>query len=185
MLVVVSDTHGHDDHRLVDRSRTAVEAAERVAHAGDFTTESVLQSFRALDGPLWAVHGNRDTAAVTDRLPATRQFTYGDVHFVLTHRQRGGDTGLAMLGRQHGVDVVVHGHSHRPRVTEAGAVTLLNPGSHAEPRGAPATHVEIESTAAGIVGRIVRTDGDVLERFTCQATGRVDADDSAGDELSK
>ena len=128
----------------------------------------MLNSFRGLTEPLWAVHGNRDTAAVTDRLPATRQFTYGDVKFVMTHRQRGGDTGLAMLGRQHGADVVVHGHSHRPRVTDAGAVTLLNPGSHAEPRGAPATYAEIEPTATGIAGRIVRTDGDVLKRFTCR-----------------
>jgi putative phosphoesterase len=168
VLVVVSDTHGRDDHRLVGRSRTAVADADRVVHAGDFTTESVLQSFRATAESFHAVHGNRDAAAVTDRLPATRQFSYGDVHFVLTHRQRGGDTGLAMLGRERGADVVIHGHSHRPRVTEAGPVTLLNPGSHAEPRGAPATHAEIESTDRGIAGRIVGTDGGVIDQFTCQ-----------------
>lgn len=172
MLVAVSDTHSETDHRLVDRTRTAVEAAELVVHAGDFTTESVLDSFWEVADALRAVHGNSDSDAVTERLPATRTLTYGGVRFVVTHRQRGGDTGLAMLGRERGADVVVHGHSHRPRVTEAGPVTLLDPGSHAAPRGAPPTHAELEPTDGGLVGRLVTTDGEVLERFRCSATER-------------
>lgn len=176
MLAVVSDTHGQENHCLVDRSRTAVTEAELVVHAGDFTTEAVLESFRATGASLRAVHGNSDDRAVTERLPATRTVTYGGVRIAVTHRQRGGDTGLAMLGRERDADVVVHGHTHRPRVDDAGDVTLLNPGSHASPRGAPATHAELEQIDAGLEGRIVRTDGQMLERFTCEASDRAESE---------
>lgn len=170
MLVAVADTHGSEEARLVDRTRTAVETAELVVHAGDVTTDAVLESFREAAGSFRAVHGNSDTSSVTDRLPATLTLSWGDVRIVVTHRQRGGDTGLAMLGRERGADLVVHGHSHRPRVTDAGPVTLLDPGSHAAPRGAPASHAELERTDGGLDGRIVTTDGEVIERFTCEAS---------------
>ncbi|MFW5918032.1 MAG: metallophosphoesterase [Haloferacaceae archaeon] len=168
MLVAVSDTHAKTDHRLVGRTRSAVEEADLVVHAGDFTTEVVLESFREVAGSFRAVHGNRDTPAVTDRLPETLTLTYGGARIVVTHRQRGGDTGLAMLGRERGADLVVHGHTHRPRVTEAGPVTLLNPGSHASPRGAPPSHAELDPDGERLAGRLVTVDGDVLERFRCQ-----------------
>lgn len=171
MLVVVADTHGSEKTRLVDRTRTAVEKADLVVHAGDLRTDVVLEGFRATAESFRAVHGNSDTHSVTERLPETLTLSHGDVRIVVTHRQRGGDTGLAMLGRERGADLLVHGHSHRPRVTDTGPVTLLNPGSHAAPRGAPPTHAELEQTDDGLDGRLVTTDGEVLERFRCVLSG--------------
>jgi putative phosphoesterase len=170
MLVAVADTHGSTETRLHDRTRTAVEEAARVVHAGDFTTTAVLEAFRATAESFQAVHGNSDSEPVTERLPGTMTLSYGGVRIVVTHRQRGGDTGLAMLGRERGADLLVHGHNHRPRVTDAGPVTLLNTGSHAAPRGATPTHAELERTDDGLDGRIVTTDGEVLERFDCESS---------------
>lgn len=166
MLVLVSDTHGSDSHRLTGRTLDAVEEAELVAHAGDFTTETVLDAFHEVTPTFRAVYGNSDTPAVRDRLPGERTFTYGGVRFAMTHRRRGGDTGLTMFGRERNASVVVHGHTHRPRFNQSGPVALLNPGSHAEPRGHRAAHAELESTDSGLAGRLVTVDGETLEEFT-------------------
>jgi len=56
MLTVVSDTHSQDDHRLDGRTLDAVHEADFVVHAGDFTTESVLDDFIAEAGA-FAVSG--------------------------------------------------------------------------------------------------------------------------------
>jgi hypothetical protein len=163
MLVVLSDTHGDADPRLRGRTATAVSRADRVVHAGDLTAEPVLDAL-ADRAPLLAVHGNADDPAVRERLPPTRTLTYEGVRVVVTHTHDGGATALSVLGRARDADLVVFGHTHRPTVLE-GPPTLLNPGSHADPRGGPATHAELRSTAAGLAGAVRTVEGDVVERF--------------------
>lgn len=165
MLVCLSDTHGTDDNRLTGRTLEAVREADLVAHAGDFTTEAVLESFRDVAGPFRAVHGNADRPWVKDRLPTALTFEYGGVRFAMTHRQRGGDTGLVMFGRERNASVVVHGHTHRPRFDPSGAVTLLNPGSHADPRGNRPAHAEVTETAGSLEGQLVTPAGEVVKTF--------------------
>lgn len=164
MLVVCSDTHGTDGARLSGRTREAVADAERVIHAGDFTSEAALEEFYEVAARLDAVHGNADDPAVRDRLPEARVLTYEGVRFAVTHRVEGGPTGLAMFGREKGADVVVSGHTHRPQVRE-GTPTLLNPGSHADPRGSAPAHAELLPVEGGLDGRIYRRDGTVIEHF--------------------
>ena len=195
MLVVLSDTHETDGTGLVGAAAEALTDADLVLHAGDFTTEAVLDGFHdavaerrsaasqtqsddvaerrsagsqtqsddAAD--FRAVHGNSDSEAVTDRLPAATTLEYAGVRIALTHRRRGGATGLAMFGRERGADLVISGHSHRPRVEQAGSVTLLNPGSHAEPRGARQSFAVLEPREPGLAGRLVTVDGETFERF--------------------
>ncbi|MFC6736985.1 metallophosphoesterase family protein, partial [Halolamina salina] len=85
-----------------------------------------------------------------------------------THRQRGGATGLAMFGRERGADLVVSGHTHRPLVDQEGAVTLLNPGSHADPRGAKQSFAVLEPNGDGLNGRLTTVDGETFDRFTVE-----------------
>jgi hypothetical protein len=180
MLVVCSDTHGIDDPRLSGRTRDAVAAADLVVHAGDFTTPAVLDGFRAVASRLVAVHGNADTAAVRSRLPSAVSTTYAGVPIAVTHTERGGVTALSLFGRQRGAALVVSGHTHRPTVhAPEGGPTLLNPGSHADPRGNRAAHAELWApgdddvpdslrggdTAAGLVGVVRTPDGDVIDRI--------------------
>ena len=166
MIAVLSDTHGTDDARLSGWAADAVEAADLVLHAGDFTTVPVLEAFEAASERLAAVHGNVDDAAVTARLPATETVDVGPVRIVVVHGHEHTETGLAMLGRQEGADLVVSGHSHRPGVVDAGDVTLLNPGSHAQPRQFRPAHAELEPADGGLRGRLVGEDGEVIEEFT-------------------
>ncbi|WP_336024534.1 metallophosphoesterase [Halobellus salinisoli] len=166
MLTVVSDTHSTDSHRLSGRTLEAVREADVVAHAGDFMRESVLDDFERESTRLLGVTGNNDDAGVRARLPDARNFTYGGLTFAMTHTRPGGPTALSLFGRQRGADVVLFGHSHRPTYDATGEVALLNPGSHAQPRGNRAAHAELEALPdGGVEGRLVTVDGDVFESF--------------------
>jgi putative phosphoesterase len=178
MLVVCADTHGTEGTRLAGRTREAVETADLVIHAGDFTAAAVLDGFRDRAERLVAVHGNADAPAVRERLPAAATTTYAGVRIAVTHTERGGATALSLFGRQRGADLVVSGHTHRPTVdAPEGGPTLLNPGSHADPRGHRAAHAELHSVEddaappeapdaeTGLVGVLRSPEGDVLGRI--------------------
>lgn len=166
MLVVVSDTHSTEGHRLRGRTYAAVRDADVVVHAGDFYREPVLDAFYTEARNLRAVYGNNADFAIRDRLPERRVVEYGGARIAVTHRHRSGDTGLLMFGRERDADVVVHGHSHAPRFDDSADVALLNPGSHAQPRGNRPAHAELESIPGGIEGRLVTPDGEVFREFT-------------------
>ena len=170
MLTIVSDTHRTDGHGLRDRTLAAVREAELVIHAGDFNREPVLGAFEREATDLRGVYGNTDDAAIRERLPAERTVEYAGIRFAVTHTQRGGETALALFGRERDADVVVFGHTHRPTFDAGGPVYLLNPGSHAQPRGNRAAHAELEVTCNGLSGRLVTPDGEVLERFLVEPT---------------
>jgi hypothetical protein len=180
MLVVVSDTHAREESRLEGRTAEAVRAADLVVHAGDFYREPVLDAFDAAARRLRGVYGNNDDAAIRDRLPEVRTVEYAGVRFAVTHRHRSGDTGLVMLARGRDADAVICGHSHRPRFDDTGGLPILNPGSHAQPRGNRPAHAELERAPASdaahdadgdgdppraLDGRLVTPAGEVFERF--------------------
>ncbi|WP_435184800.1 metallophosphoesterase [Halobellus sp. EA9] len=172
MLTVVSDTHSTDTHRLSGRTLDAVREADLVAHAGDFMREPVLDDFEREADRLLGVSGNNDDAGIRDRLPEARTFTFAGLTFAMTHRQRGGSTALALFGRQRAADVVLFGHSHRPTYEPTDEVALVNPGSHAQPRGNRAAHAEFERReGGGVEGRLVTVDGEPFESFVVDGRG--------------
>ncbi|WP_439028060.1 metallophosphoesterase [Haloarchaeobius sp. DT45] len=171
MLVICSDTHARTGHALSGRTLEAVREADLVVHAGDFTTPTALDAFGEEADRLLAVHGNADVPAVKERLPTVRTFEHEGVRIALTHRRDGGDLGLRMFGRERGADIVVSGHTHRPRFVETPDVCLLNPGSHAQPRGNRPAHAELDVTADGLSGELVQPDGTIFERFSVPSIG--------------
>jgi putative phosphoesterase len=165
MLTIVSDTHGDEGHRLTGRTLSAVREAECVVHAGDFCTESVLDSFHDTTDSLAAVVGNNDSQGVRERLPNKRVVDYEGIRLVVVHGHEHSDTALSLLGRQEEADLVVFGHSHRPGVHEADDMVLLNPGSHAQPRRYRPAHAELDGNGTTIEGRLVAPDGTAFEEF--------------------
>ncbi|MFC7187994.1 metallophosphoesterase [Halorubrum yunnanense] len=174
MLVVVSDTHSRGESKLQGRTAEAVREADLVIHAGDFCREPVLDAFESAARRLRAVYGNNADAAIRDRLPEVRTVEYAGVRFAVTHRHRSGDTGLVMLGRERDADAVIYGHSHRPRFDDSGGLPILNPGSHAQPRGNRPAHAELEPASesgesergeTALNGRLITPEGEVFETF--------------------
>ena len=168
MLVVLSDTHGRESACLEGRTEAALEAAAVVVHAGDYTTEAVLEAFEARCD-LRGVYGNNDPPAVRERLPAERVVEWADLRVAVAHGHEHSGTALSLFGRQSNADLVVHGHSHDPAFVE-GTVPTLNPGSHADPRWNRPAHAELEwDDGDGLArGRLVDPSGEVFERFTVE-----------------
>jgi putative phosphoesterase len=166
MLLVLADTHGRETPQLEGRTAAALETADVVVHAGDFTTEAVFSAFRQRCD-LRGVVGNNDPPAVAAALPAQRTLEWEGLRVAVVHGHEHTDTGLSMLARQSGVDLLVFGHSHEPTFRD-GTVPLLNPGSHAAPRWHRPAHAELEwDDADGLArGRLVEPSGEVFERFT-------------------
>jgi hypothetical protein len=163
VIAVVSDTHAREDPRLTGRTATAVAEAALVCHAGDFTTGTVLDAFEAASARFAGVVGNNDDRAVRERLPATRTVEHDGVRIAVAHGHEHTATALDLLGRQEGADLVVVGHSHRPGFDASGDVPVLNPGSHAQPRGNRPAHAELDLDP--LRGRLVDPDGTVFETF--------------------
>ena len=169
MILVVSDTHGREDHRLTGRTRAAAAEADLVCHCGDFVTEAVLDAFETIsaegDASFAAVYGNNDPPSVRDRVADTRVVDHDGVRLALAHGHEHTETSLALFGRQSNAHLVCVGHSHSPGIDRLGTVQVLNPGSHAEPRFDRAAHAELRPGAKVLEGRLVSPDGEVFERF--------------------
>ena len=166
MLTVVSDTHSVHGHELTGRTLQAVREADLVVHAGDFMRAAVLDAFEAEARTLRAVYGNNDDSEIRDRLPEARTVEYEGFRFAVTHRVGGGPTELTLFGRERDADAVIYGHSHNPGVDTGGEVPLINPGSHAQPRGYRKAHAELEPTDDGLSGRLVTPNNYVIDSFT-------------------
>jgi putative phosphoesterase len=171
VITVVSDTHGTDGHRLTGRTLQAVREADLVIHAGDFTTEAVLDAFESEADRLVAVAGNNEKAGVRERLGSERVVERAGVRILVVHGHEHDRTALDLHGRQEGADLIVVGHSHRPGVDRSGAAAVLNPGSHADPRRYRPGHAELEPTGEGLRGRLVGPDGEAFGEFDLVATG--------------
>lgn len=164
MITVVSDTHGRETHRLDGRTLDAVRDADLVLHAGDFTTESVLDAFETESARFAGVIGNSDTPALRERLPTTRTVEHEDIRITVVHGHEHSETSLSLLSRQENADLIVVGHTHRPEFRNTGEIPVLNPGSHADPRGHRPAHAELSLDP--LRGRLIEPNGTILREFT-------------------
>lgn len=166
MLTVISDTHGTDDHRLTGHTLDAVQAADRVVHAGDFTTEAVYDAIESEATALTAVAGNNEQPALRQRLSAEATVEWAGYRILVVHGHRHSDTALGMLARQEDADIVVVGHSHRPEIAELDGRLLVNPGSYADPRRYRPAHAELDTVEGALQARLRSPDGETFETVT-------------------
>ena len=117
-LGLIGDTQGrYDVAGLLNRVTRAFEGVDEVWHAGDWLYPEVLDGLGRI-APLTVVNGN---APDDPRYPirVSRQFgglTVGMIHVL----PRPGDPWLD------GLDICIHGHSHRWRDEVVGGVRLVN-----------------------------------------------------------
>lgn len=120
ILGVISDTHG----LLRPEAAEALRGSDQILHAGDVGAPEVLAALARL-APITAVRGNVDTSSWARKLRDTEVVEAGGTLIFVLH-----DLGqLDLKPEAAGFRVVVHGHSHRPKMEERKGVLYFNPGS--------------------------------------------------------
>jgi putative phosphoesterase len=117
-----------------------------IVHAGDIGSPNVIAGLQRI-APVTAIRGNVDTARWAERYPETEMVTLGGRCIYVLHDVQT----LRLEPVSNGVDVVVCGRSHRPRIEIVRGVLQLNPGS-AGPRrfNLPVTVATLDLTAGGL-----------------------------------
>jgi putative phosphoesterase len=132
---VVGDTHDRmtNVERIVALFRAA--EVERVVHTGDITQPQVLARLATLDVPVLAVFGNNDRAARHLLLEEARRldveiadppqsFVWAERRILVVHDPEE----LPATLPDEGLDLILHGHTHRHRCERLGPTWVFNPG---------------------------------------------------------
>ncbi|WP_235855987.1 metallophosphoesterase family protein [Mesobaculum littorinae] len=117
---VISDTHG----LLRPEALAALAGVGHILHGGDISDPAHLDRLARI-APLHAIRGNVDRGDWADALPETRTITLAGMQIYMIHDLKALDFDPAARG----IDVVISGHSHAPRIAEEGGVLYLNPGA--------------------------------------------------------
>jgi putative phosphoesterase len=117
---IISDTHG----LLRPEACLRLAGVDHILHAGDIGRPEVISELRQV-APTTAIRGNIDTGGWADQYPHTARLSLGGRSILVLHDLNALDLDPAAAG----IAVVVSGHSHRPKITTAGSVLYLNPGS--------------------------------------------------------
>ena len=125
---LISDTHG-----LVRASvHTALAGVALILHAGDVGGDEVLDEL-ALIAPVLAVAGNCDDP-LDPRLSPHIVRTVAGVRIHVSHGHELGAPTPAALAERYDADVVVYGHTHRPRIERIQGRLIVNPGAAGQRR---------------------------------------------------
>jgi len=144
---LISDTHG----LLRPQALVALQGSDHIIHAGDIGAPEILRALAAI-APLTAVRGNNDRDDWASDVPEFADVVLGGIRIHVLHDLHDLDT--ATCGEK--FDVIVSGHSHKPRIERRDAVLFVNPGS-AGPRRfrLPVTLGELRVDGARVDARIL------------------------------
>ncbi|WP_454913055.1 metallophosphoesterase family protein [Stutzerimonas chloritidismutans] len=117
---LISDTHG----LLRPEALAALQGCAQIIHAGDIGKPQVLDGLRAI-APLEAIRGNIDTADWALELPERLDLRIGGLTLHVLHDLKQMDIDPLAAG----IDVVIAGHSHKPKAERRDGVLYINPGS--------------------------------------------------------
>jgi uncharacterized protein len=117
-----------------------------IIHAGDIGRSDVIDGLRRI-APVTAIRGNVDNGNWPEDYPDIQIIRLGGHSIYVLHNLQE----LQVDPVLHGFDVVISGHSHRPRIKIIDGVLYLNPGS-AGPRrfNLPVTVATLEVSATGL-----------------------------------
>jgi uncharacterized protein len=148
---IISDTHG----LLRPEAERALMGVNHIIHAGDIGRPEIIDSLRRI-APVTAIRGNVDIGEWARQYPDTKLVRLAGKSIYVLHDVK---TLQADLGA--GIDVIVSGHSHVPKIDTVGGVLYLNPGS-AGPRRfkLPITLATLVVTPEGMRPEIDDLGGD-------------------------
>lgn len=143
---VISDTHGLLRAQAVD----LLQGVDHILHAGDIGRREIIARLEEI-APTTAIRGNVDTGGWAAIYPeeVVLQLAGRTIRVLHDIAALKGDASAS------GMDMIVSGHSHRPKIERLGDVLHLNPGS-AGPRRfrLPVALATVELTATAIRPRL-------------------------------
>ena len=153
---LISDTHG----LLRPEALAALRGSVHIVHAGDIGDPAVLEALARI-APVTAVRGNNDTGPWARKLRETEALRIGKTRIFVIHDLAQLDLDPAAAG----FDVVVAGHSHRPKEELRDGVLYVNPGS-AGPRRfkLPIAVARLELSSRGPAFRLLELNAAQLVR---------------------
>ena len=138
---IISDTHGP----LRPEAEQRLAGVEHIVHAGDIGRPDIVDALRRI-APVTAIRGNVDSGEWAREYPDTTIVRLAGKSIYVLH-----DLKTLQVDPCAGIDVIVSGHSHVPKVDTVGGVLYLNPGSAGRRRfNLPITLATLEVTPEGM-----------------------------------
>ena len=117
---LISDTHG----LLRPEAVHCLSSVDHIIHAGDIGRPDIITKLRDI-APVTAIRGNVDTDDWANAYSDTESLRLEDRSIFVLHDLKT----LRIDPIADGIDVIVSGHSHKPKIDKAGGVLYINPGS--------------------------------------------------------
>jgi putative phosphoesterase len=117
---VISDTHG----LLRPEAERLLAGVDHIIHGGDIGNPDIVPALRRI-APVTAIRGNVDTGDWAAEFVDTELVKLAGRSIYVLHDLNT----LQIDPAARGIDVVVSGHSHVPKVQTTDSVLYLNPGS--------------------------------------------------------
>src|SRR5215210_6791500 len=117
---IISDTH----RLLRPEAIKHLAGTDHIIHAGDIGAPEVIEGLRRI-APTTAIRGNIDTGEWATDLPDTELVELGGRALYVLHNLKE----IKLDPAASGIDVIISGHSHRPKIETKNGVLYVNPGS--------------------------------------------------------
>lgn len=139
---IISDTHG----LLRPEAERRLAGVDHIIHGGDIGDPGIIVALARI-APVTAIRGNVDRAGWARDYAETALVCLADRSIYVVHDLKT----LQIDAVARGIDVVVSGHSHVPKVEMVGSVLYLNPGSAGRRRfNLPITLATLDITPGGL-----------------------------------
>ena len=138
---IISDTHG----LLRPEAERRLAGVDHIVHAGDIGRPEIVDALRWV-APITAIRGNVDSGEWAREYPDTKLVRLAGKSIYVLH-----DLKTLQASPSAGIEMVVSGHSHVPKVETVGGILYLNPGSAGRRRfNLPITLATLEVTPEGM-----------------------------------
>jgi putative phosphoesterase len=122
VIYIVSDSHCALNYII----RLHLKYADNIIHAGDWSSYDTYEDFIDFCPNVYGVHGNTDTAEIELKLPSELDFELFEIKIHLEH-----ELSNTRKFTQSSVkpDIVISGHTHKPKKKKLQGICFYNPGS--------------------------------------------------------
>jgi hypothetical protein len=139
---IISDTHG----LLRPEAERLLAGVDHIIHAGDIGKPDIVDTLKKI-APVTAIRGNVDTGVWAGKFSDTERVQLAGRTVFVLHDVKA----LRLDPAKVGIDMVVSGHTHIPKIESIRGVLYINPGSAGPARfKLPVALATVEVTTGGM-----------------------------------